>query len=221
MSLNKQKGNMYGFVTHTWNIIKGICPHDCSYCYMKRWGKLNPVRFDKKELKTNLGKNNFIFVGSSCDMFANEIPDSWIYQTIVHCNKHPENKYLFQTKNPARFKTLNFPDNSILCVTIESNVLHNEYMGYTPHPAERAYIAEELVKEGHEVMITIEPIMSFDTLFFIQMLKDIGAFQINVGADSGNNKLPEPTADQTLNFMKSLSDYTKVYQKDNLARLLK
>jgi len=27
MTLNKQKGNMYGFVTHTWNVIKGKCPH--------------------------------------------------------------------------------------------------------------------------------------------------------------------------------------------------
>src|SRR3990167_1900105 len=30
--LNKQKGNMYGFVTHTWNPIKGKCSHNCSYC---------------------------------------------------------------------------------------------------------------------------------------------------------------------------------------------
>jgi hypothetical protein len=27
---------------------------------MKRWGKQKPVRFDKKELKTDLGKDNFI-----------------------------------------------------------------------------------------------------------------------------------------------------------------
>ena len=28
--LNEQKGNMYGFVTHTWNPIKGKCFHcDC------------------------------------------------------------------------------------------------------------------------------------------------------------------------------------------------
>jgi hypothetical protein len=28
-------GNMYAFVTHTGNPIKELCPHDCSYCYMK------------------------------------------------------------------------------------------------------------------------------------------------------------------------------------------
>ena len=32
--LNVAKGNMYGFITHTWNPIKGHCYHQCSYCYM-------------------------------------------------------------------------------------------------------------------------------------------------------------------------------------------
>ena len=100
MGLNKSKGNMYDFVTHTWNTVKGKCYHDCSYCYMKKWGKLNDVRFDEKELKTDLGKDNFIFVGSGCDMFAESIPDEWIKKTLKHCGLYEDNQYLFQTKNP-------------------------------------------------------------------------------------------------------------------------
>ena len=96
---------MYEFVTHTWNTIKGACPHDCSYCYMKRWGKQNPDRFDEKELKTDLGNGNFIFVGSSCDMFADDIPETWILRTLEHCFKY-NNRYLFQTKNPKNAETL-------------------------------------------------------------------------------------------------------------------
>jgi len=45
MGLNKSSGNMYEFITHTWNTVKGACEHDCSYCYMKRWGKLNRFRY--------------------------------------------------------------------------------------------------------------------------------------------------------------------------------
>jgi len=30
MSLNISKGNMYEFITHTWNTIKCECNHDCS-----------------------------------------------------------------------------------------------------------------------------------------------------------------------------------------------
>lgn len=35
--MNKQRGNMYSWVSHTWNPVKGKCPHDCNYCYMKRF----------------------------------------------------------------------------------------------------------------------------------------------------------------------------------------
>ena len=77
--LNKSAGNMYDWVTHTWNTIKGKCYHSCSYCSIKSIAKrFNSVqkdaRFDSKELKTNLGSGNFIFVGSSNDMFSKDIP---------------------------------------------------------------------------------------------------------------------------------------------------
>ena len=94
MSLNISRGNMYEFITHTWNTVKGECYHDCSYCYMKRWGKLNPVKFDDKELKADLGNGNFIFVGSSCDMWSTQISDAWISDTLQHCDKF-DNSYLF------------------------------------------------------------------------------------------------------------------------------
>ena len=100
MGLNKSKGNMYDFITHTWNVIKGECYHDCSYCYMKRWGKLNPVRFDEKELKTDLGSSNFIFVGSSNDMFSCKISYDKIVKIMDHCKKF-DNSYMFQSKHPG------------------------------------------------------------------------------------------------------------------------
>jgi len=84
MPLNVSKGNMYSWITHTWNTVKGECPHGCTYCYMKRWGKQKPVRFDESELNTDLGTGNFIFVGSSCDLFASDIPDKWVKKTLSH-----------------------------------------------------------------------------------------------------------------------------------------
>ena len=84
MGLNKSKGNMYKFITHTWNTVKGACEHDCSYCYMKRWGKLKPARFDEKELKTDFG--NFIFVGSSNDLFAKGISDEGYGSLYKSCD---------------------------------------------------------------------------------------------------------------------------------------
>ena len=94
MALNKQAGDMYGFVTHTWNAIKGKCMHDCCYCYMKRFPQ-KELWFDEKELKTDLGTGNFIFVGSSTDMFADNVPDEWIRKVLDYCRTF-NNTYLFQ-----------------------------------------------------------------------------------------------------------------------------
>ena len=116
MGLNVSKGNMYEFVNKTWNTVKGECFHDCSYCYMKRWKNLKPIRFDEKELKTDLGNGNFIFVGSSCDMWAKNIPEDWIQRTLEHCSKY-DNSYFFQTKNPQNLRRELIPNSSV-CVTL-------------------------------------------------------------------------------------------------------
>ena len=79
----KDKSNMYQFIDATWNPIKGRCWHDCSYCYMKKWGDLPDIHLDEKELKTDLGSDNFIFVCSGCDMFAEVVSYDWIKRIIA------------------------------------------------------------------------------------------------------------------------------------------
>jgi len=142
MGLNKASGNMYeGWITHTWNTIKGRCPHNCSYCYVKRWGKQSELHFDEKELKTNLGKGNSIFVGSSCDMFADDIDPGWVIDTLNHCKKYKRNTYVFQTKNPRNFNGFGCHiaqlTDFILCITLESNLYYPE-MGNSLPPRIRA-----------------------------------------------------------------------------------
>lgn len=216
MGLNISKGNMYEFVTHTWNIIKGECFHDCSYCYMKRWGKLNPVRFDKKELNTDLGEGNFIFVGSSCDMWAENIPDEWIFATLCHCNKF-DNSYLFQTKNPHNIRRILVP-NSHVCITLETNRHYPAIMRNCPTPEQRV---EQMKLIRHPLYITIEPIMDFDLPVFIDMIKECEPIQVNIGADSGNHKLPEPPLEKVLELVAELEKFTTIHNKSNLGRLLK
>lgn len=209
---------MYKFVTHTWNTIKGECPHDCSYCYMKRWGKLNPVRFDKKELKTDLGNGNFIFVGSSCDMFADNIPDDWIKQTLEYCKRF-DNEYLFQTKNPKRLLGLSLPK-CTLCTTIESDIFYPEIMNNSPKTKDRAKYMEMLSDCGFETFVTIEPIMEFDLPTLVALIKQCSPEQVNIGADSGNNKLPEPSKEKVLQLIEELQKFTKIHNKSNLSRLI-
>ena len=221
MGLRNSKGNMYEWITHTWNTVKGQCSHDCDYCYMKRWGKLNPARFDEKELKTNLGTGNFIFVGSSNDLFSNEIPSDWIKKTLKYCSEF-ENSYLFQTKNPKRlleFYSL-LPKNTVVCTTIETNRYYPE-MGKTPPITERFGAMNDLHLLGIKTYATIEPVMDFDLSELLMMFKVSYFQQVNIGADSGGNKLTEPPKDKLLSFISELEKITKVKQKSNLKRLLR
>jgi DNA repair photolyase len=222
--LNKSKGNMYEWITHTWNTVKGECYHDCSYCYMKKWGKLNPVRFDEKELKTDLGSGNFIFVGSSCDMWAQDIPEEWILKTLEHCRNY-DNDYLFQTKNPTRvcdsIVNNTLPMRSVVCTTIETNRFYKAIMRNSPPTDIRADQMEELNHLGVDTYVTIEPIMDFDIDELVDLISLSQAEQVNIGADSGNNNLPEPPREKILELISELEKFTKVKQKDNLKRLLK
>lgn len=47
------------------------------------------------------------------------------------------------------------------------------------------------------------------------------AEQVNIGADSGGNHLPEPSAAKVLALIEELVKFTTVERKKNLARLLK
>jgi DNA repair photolyase len=189
---------------------------------MKRWGKLKPTRFDEKELKTDLGENNFIFVGSSCDMFAEDISESWINKTLNYCDKF-NNKYLFQTKNPGRLKdyigTSLLREKSIVCTTIETNRRYKQ-MGNTPDPIERAR-GMCSIRMYVPTYVTIEPIMKFDLSEMIKTIKICSPDQVNIGADSGNNNFPEPSSnDKILSLIYELKKFTIVKEKDNLKRLL-
>ena len=209
---------MYPWVTHTWNVVKGKCPHDCSYCYMHRWGNQKPVRFDDKELLSDLGQKNTIFIGSSCDLFANDIPHEWIAKTIARCLDF-DNTYLFQSKNPERFSDYfnHLYTDTKFCTTIETNRVYHKFRGNTPGAKDRAYFLREWPFERY---ITIEPIMDFDLDEMIEIIKMCEPKQVNIGADSGHNNLPEPPASKIRQLISALSEFTIIDQKRNLTRIL-
>lgn len=47
-----------------------------------------------------------IFVCSMADLFGDWVPDEWIDEVIKACIKAPQHRYLFLTKNPARYEAL-------------------------------------------------------------------------------------------------------------------
>ena len=220
MPLNISAGNMYPFITATWNPIRGTCSHNCSYCYMKKpIFNLKNIRIEQKEFKTNLKSDGFIFIGSSCDIFAEDIPLEWIIGTFDYCKKF-DNRYLFQTKNPERLYKLRhyLPPNSVVGTTIETNRTYPE-MGNTPLPQNRAkYMA--LLSSTHPTMITIEPICDNDVDYLVNLISHCEPEWVNIGADSQGHNLTEPSEEKIIELIGRLEKFTEVKLKQNLKRLL-
>ena len=231
--MNKQNGNMYDFVSHTSNPIKGLCPHECSYCYMHgiyaRYKNLDQnMRLDEKELCASYGRNKFVFIGSSTDMYAQEVPTDWILRVYSHCLEYGENRYLFQSKNPQRFlepDLINHPlmrnkGSIFFATTIETN-REEPVVSRAQSMRERAVAMTMMRKLGFGVMITIEPIMDFDLDELLSMMKLIRPFQVNIGCNTSRSvHLPEPSRAKLIAFVENLRQLTSVKLKSNSSRIL-
>ncbi len=51
-------------------------------------------------------KPRTVFVCSMADLFGEWVPDSWIEEVFAACEKAPQHRYLFLTKNPQRYGEL-------------------------------------------------------------------------------------------------------------------
>ena len=233
MALNKSKGNMYEFITHTWNPLAGECLHKCTYCSTHRLKARSPLlsakysnemRADKSNFMNFGKKGKFIFVVSQNDLFANEVRDSTISRILTHCNKkeNKEQQFLFQTRNIERFQEWLvqglIPYNSVICTTLETNRETSD-ISNAPETWNRSFDMWQ-INNVIDCYVTIEPIMDFDLIEFVAMIKQTGAKQVNIGADSGNNNLQEPSKDKILKLISELEKFTTVNQKTNLKRLL-
>ena len=58
MPLNICRGNMFNFVTHTWNKICGECEHNCTYCYVNELKK-NANLMEKYSGEYRLSRSEF------------------------------------------------------------------------------------------------------------------------------------------------------------------
>lgn len=232
MKLNVSKGNMYEFITHTWNPIKGKCFHDCAYCYMK---EINPnptqVHLVEDEFIGFFPANTFIFIDSSADLFAVDVPDEWINRVLDFCHDNTEHfqpserpRFLIQTKNPARI--LDFINHPLLaperkqivaCTTIETNRHYPDIMNNAPLPQHRAKAMAEIAKCGIKTYVTIEPIMDFDLDELVELIKMCKPEQVNIGKNTSKLiQLPEPTRFAVANLIFHLICSTKIKIKKNV-----
>ena len=230
-NLKKSTGNMYSWVTHQWSPGKG-CQHDCEYCYVKskRWN-YDPGKIFISDTKfPNLGSGRTIFVGHTCDMWSEEVPVEFINKVLWHCTQFTGNKYIFQSKNPTRFLTLQpvselmlwLNNNEItLGTTIETNrqELIEKY-SKAPDVQIRSASMAMLKEKGFKTFITIEPVMDFDIDDMSYLITSAKPDWVNIGADSKGHNLPEPSAWKLMSLIGEIHHAgIEIRNKSNLKRL--
>lgn len=233
MGLNKSRylkpatGNMYGFVTHMWSPLRGRCPHECRYCYVvkmaeKFGSELKGAYVDERHF-VGLGEGNTIFVCHMSDLFAEAIPSEWIEEVIDYCRKYPDNTYLFQTKNPARFKAFGLHElkNAILTTTVETDIEAGYQEKVSQAPLPRSRLVHVGIPIQGEWLVTTEPILKFSEEF-ARLLINANPDMIAVGADSKQCHLEEPSPDEIRKLIREIrrSSDIKIFIKRNLRRLV-
>lgn len=230
MPLTKSKGNMYPWVTHTHTHLGGKCPHACLYCYVQaiamRFGQeryKGPLCMIEAELKVPYGKGRTIFVDHCNDLWAEAVPTSWIEAVLAHCSKYPDNEYVFQTKNPGRYRGLLslMPPKRLLGCTIEtSDEAVASGVSKAPSPDKRFLGINDVRIDGERVFITIEPILIGQMHRLAHMCRIIKPEFVNIGADSKGRNLNEPRGARVNELIDLLTGYgVEIRQKSNLERL--
>lgn len=229
MSLKKVKSgsNMYEWISHLHSHLGGECSHKCRYCYVDnpKFGRhpkfSGQIRLFEEEFGVNYGEGKTIFIEYQNDLFAEDVPNEYIRRIIAHCVSYPKNTYMFQTKNPDRMLEwlLFLPVNSILGTTIETNRVI-EGMSEAPLPSSR-YIAMLKIPSNFKRFLTLEPILDFDVEVLCKWIVGIKPDFINLGADSKNHNLPEPTVEKIMKLVDMLHESgIELREKHNLQRLM-
>lgn len=226
MGLKKSTGNMYPWVSHTHSHLGGECPHKCSYCYVDnpRFGRpekyKGPLRLIEGEFDVKYGTGKTIFIENCNDMWAKDVPISFINRVLIHCLSWPDNTYVFQTKNPIGYSRNcdDLPTNSILGCTIETNRDTSSF-SKAPLPSNRVI---PMMFLPFKKFITIEPILDFDVDILSKWIAGTSPDFVNIGADSKGHGLPEPPMWKVEALIKSLKESgIEIREKHNLERLMR
>lgn len=214
----------------SWNPVKGQCPHPCfdKYCYMKAYFKrfnLDPTLRLDEEVLAHPPKAERIFVCSSLDLFAKEIPDEWIKRVLSKAFDYPDRDFFFLTKKPLRYRDWHgFWDGNP--AGIYASMPRKVFCGtswdglaFTHRNVHKLVVA---APAWARLLVSFEPLLAEPSIFD---LADIHYLDwVIIGADSGPGaaKPPKEWADRIIDragefgiavFVKSNYGYPEVIQE--------
>lgn len=154
-------------------------------------------------------KPRTIFVCSMADLFGDWVPDEWIKQVFEACEKAPQHRYLFLTKNPKRYKELQ----------LKGKLPKQHWYGTSVTRRDD----REFFAPSYSTFVSIEPILeSFsgeNHAAYRQMVQP----WVILGAETGNRKNKVvPKKEWILELVDYYSQfgYTKFFMKESLRGLL-
>ena len=183
-------------------------------------GKIQPYPFDftptfhryRLEEPARWTRPRNIFVCSMADLFGEWVPDEWIREVIAACDAAPQHRYLFLTKNPARYMEL-------VANGIITKDQPNFWFGSTATTPEMPFFWHNELN----TFVSIEPILApFKDLTDDGIDPASKVKWIIVGAETGNrkNKVAPRKAwvDEIVRAAKKAG--TPVFMKDSLRDLM-
>lgn len=187
----------------TWNPVSG-CLHNCAYCYARdianrfyshlpEGERFTPVFYpDRLTAPANtrvpdltgiddpvqrMGLQN-IFTCSMADLFGKWVPSEWIHAVLKTAWDNPQWNFLFLTKFPIRMAEFEFPPNTWIGTTVDSQ-----------HAVERAEKAFRKIRAGgYEgvAWLSCEPMMERLTFTSLDMFD-----WVVMGGSSKSTQTPE------------------------------
>ncbi len=130
-------------------------------------------------------KPRTIFVCSMADLFGDWVPDEWIEQVFKACEAAPQHRYMFLTKNPARFKQLRkngvkLPNGCWIGTSVTRDAEQaDQYTGRT------RYLSDNWDTTA-KWFVSVEPILERMSRSSIENLTAMN--WVIVGAETGNHK---------------------------------
>lgn len=199
--MGEARGDMFpGVITR--NMVRGKCPGECGYCYM-RHGKLakieayhKPFHCVTKEFQAKFKPDTVYFLGSATDIWCPEVPTEYQAEIVrrLYESGVPESTwFLFSTKYPDGYmKWLDsLPAHTILSITLETERnIDYRTVSKAPLPAERILSAIVLRKRidasdrKYKLMINMEPALDFRVNAMRDALQEIQPDFMVFGADT-------------------------------------
>lgn len=215
----------------SWNPVTG-CLHNCAYCYARDIAnrffsylpdgeRFSPVFYpdrlcapDKTKSPDlsqitdpieRMAKRN-VFVCSMADLFGKWVPTEWINAVLQQAWDNPQWTFLFLTKFPIRMAEFEYPQNTWIGTTVDSQ--------YAVERAEKAF--RKVREGGYEgvAWLSCEPMMERLTFTEIDMFD-----WVVVGGSSKSTQTPEfkPPLEWTIHLWNQAKLHNlPIYMKTNL-----